>query len=231
MAKTRSSVLTLFLMVFALATSANAGITTYSGFDLGANAPGVNSNTAAASFDAAAPGDSIITFESAPLGPFASLTAAPGVTITGTDYYGSNQTIRNSTGCTNALCGNNTTSGGSQFLYVFGGTATFTFASPVTSFGAYFGGLQVDGINISFTDAGGPETVSLGPVDYNNGGFSFVGFTDTSAFSSVTVNAINDFISVDDVRYGATSQVPEPSTLLLLGSGLAGLVGLAWRKN
>ena len=232
MAKTRSIVLAMFLLVFTLATSANAGITTYSGFDIGANAPGVNSNTAAAQFDAAAPGDSIITFESAPLGSFTSLIAAPGVTLTGIDYYGNLQTIRNTTDCGNALCGGNTTLGGSQFLYVYGGTATFTFASPVTSFGAYISGNQVQGINLSFDD-GSSQQVLL-PYDYDNGGFSFVGFTDTSAFSSVTVDAAfphGDFISVDDVRYGAFSRVPEPSSLLLLASGLAGLAGLAWRKK
>ena len=216
-----------------LTGSAFAGITTYIGFDDGAGSrPLPNSDAAAASFDATTGNLPIITFESAPLGFFSSLAAAPGVTVTGTDYYGNQQSIINTPVCPPALCGFNTTIGGSQWLNVYGGFATFTFSSPISAFGAYITGNQVAGINLAFND-GSNQTVLI-PVDYSNGGAAFVGFTDSLAnITSVSVLAIapyGDFIGVDDVRYGAMSTVPEPGSILLLGSGLLTAAGLLRRK-
>ena len=69
------------------------------------------------------------------------------------------------------------------------------------------------------------------PGDFNNGGTAFVGFTDTAAnISSVTVNALNDIIGVDDVRYSFGTATPEPGTLMLFGSGILGLAGVIRRK-
>jgi hypothetical protein len=36
---------------------------------------------------------------------------------------------------------------------------------------------------------------------------------------------------MDNIRVTATSPVPEPSTLVLLSTGLIGLVAYAWRKR
>ncbi len=226
-----------FLAAFtalALAGSANAAIITYSGYDDGVSArPIPNSDAAAASFDAAASllgTEGIIDFESAPLGAFTNLTVAPGVTINGTDYLGSPQTITNSPSCASVLCGFNTTVSGSQFLDVNAGTVTFTFATPTSFFGAYIGGVQYTAETILFND-GSSETVTIpgGP----DGGMGFIGFTDEGELiSSITIstpnpdNTLGDFISVDDVRYetgAAVSGVPEPGTLVSAGFALAGL--------
>jgi hypothetical protein len=205
-----------------MTVSANAGIITFSGLDSGAGAsdPRPNSNTAAASFDASNPGLSIITFESAFfLGAFTNLTVAPGVVVNGSDFFSSPQTIINTPICDGAVCGFNTTAGGSQWLSMFAGSVTFTFASPINAFGAYLSGLQSEGLSMTFND-GAVQSVGL---PNPGGGVAFVGFSDTSAFSSVTINAINDIIGVDDVRAGTAGAVPEPATFGLLGAALAGL--------
>ena len=171
------------------------------------------SPSCAASFNSAAPGTSVIDFESA---------VPAGVSISG-------GSITNNSGC-GALCGFNTTSGGQNFLLLFGGSATFTFATPVNAFGFYVSGLQTDLVpteTLTFSD-GSSQTINIGPS--TGGGDGFVGFTDLSGVSSVTYNATNDVVAIDDVRYGALSAVPEPASFALFGAGLLGL-GLARRRR
>jgi hypothetical protein len=212
-----------------LGGSAFAGVATYSGFDIGTSsiATSPNSVAAAAAYYAATGSLPVIDFESAPLNGYTSLVIAPGVTLTGTTFFGGNQSIINTFVCAPAQCGYNTTPGGSQWADVYGGSITFSFATPISTFGAYFTGDQIAGIGLSFND-GSPQFVPL-PGDPNNGGTAFVGFVDTTAsFSSVTVTAYNDIIGVDDVGYGGVT--PEPGSLVLLGSGVLGIAGVLRRK-
>ncbi len=201
--------------------------TTYIGSDTGAGSASArpNADAAAAAFDLAAAPFALIAFESAPLGSFASLAVAADVTLTGSDINGMNQTIRDSPLCGN-LCGFNSTASGKQFAQGFGGSLTFTFASPIHAFGFYISGLQVAGETVTFND-GSPQSVSI--PNLTGGGIAFVGFTNASGFSDVTLTFINivgvsDIVGVDDVRYSApAASIAEPATLALLGSGLAGI--------
>jgi hypothetical protein len=225
--------------LFALVSAANAVPIIFSGADPNANStdPRPNSNAAAAAFDAAALAlgtNSIITFESAPVGPFSSLVIAPGVTLTGTNGGGGNQEIRNSPFSTpDRLFGYNTTAGGSQFASIFGGTLTFTFSTPIDTFGAYLSGVQANGEIITFSD-GSTQTIPI-PNPGATGGVEFFGFTDAGfQISSITINANTDsnqgdIIGVDDVRFGrpAGSSVPDAGgSVLLLSLGIVGLVGV-----
>jgi hypothetical protein len=220
-----------------LAITASAGPIVFSGTDPGANDtdPRPNSIAAAASFDAAvlalSQTDNIITFESATLGAFTSLTVAPGVTLTGSDVGDGPQTIVNApTGSPDSLFGYNTTASGSRFASFFGGTMTFTFATPVDAWGAYFTGVQLGGETITFND-GSSQTVGIPNV---GSGAEFVGFTDAGqSISSITINVGGDIVGMDDVRYsgpGSGSSVPEPATFGLFGIALAGIGILRRRK-
>lgn len=48
------------------------------------------------------------------------------------------------------------------------------------------------------------------------------------------VAAPNDFLGIDNVTFGrvsASAPIPEPSTMLLFGTGIVGLIGWQYRKN
>jgi hypothetical protein len=117
------------------------------------------------------------------------------------------------------LYGYNTTAAGSQFASAFGGSFTFTFEAKIRAFGLYVSGLQGGPSTISFND-GAPQVVNIPLID---GGIAFVGFIDPGAhIFSIQLEFGGDNIAIDDARYGV-APVPEPGTLALIGSGLAGL--------
>ena len=196
-------------LAMTIASPAAASIITYSGADnsVSTTAQMTNSNAAAASFNAAVPGASLLTFES----PLPSGTTISGGTVT-------------SSTC-GALCGFNTTAGGSNFLSLFGGTATFNFLTPINAFGFFVTGLQSNLVaqqTITFTD--GSSQILNTPFATGGGG-AFFGFTDFGAsISSVSFNATNDIVAVDDVRFSSVSAVPEPAAwaMMLLGFGAMG---------
>lgn len=236
---TKGAMLALAALALAFATApAQASLILFTGADDGAGslATAPNSTAAAASFDTAAGAlgiENTITFESAPLGSFTSLTLASGVTLTGANVNNNDQSIVNTTSninitppCSNATCGYNTTPGGSQFLLLFGGTATFSFSAGTDAFGAYLTGVQNAGETITFSD-GTSQSVDV-PNPGFNGGTAFVGFTDADkSIASITINVNNDIVGVDDVRY-VTPGVPEPASLALLGSAL---LALGWFRR
>ena len=237
-----SGIVVVALVIVFGANGASASIIQFQGGDAGANStdPRPVSNATAASFDAAAGAlgaINLITFESAPVGSFSSLVVAPGVTLTGTNLFGNPQSIRNTPmGTPDSLFGYDTTSGGRNFAALIGGTLTFTFATPIDAFGGYISGLQLSGETISFND-GSSQTIDLLNLG-SAGGVQFAGFTDAGRLiSSITLNATvglaGDDIGVDDVRYVASSAttVPEPTSLVLLGTGLVGMVLFRGRRK
>ncbi len=220
-------------------STSQASIITFVGQDDGAptSGPFPLSDAAQTSFETAAAAFgslNTITYESLAVGFYTPIAAAPGVSITlsagdfGNGFSGiSNTTVGN-------LYGFNTTPGGSQWLGFPEGSATFTFATPIHSFGTFLTGLQTifsdtTGLAITFND-GSPEL--LNPPINVNGGAEYFGFTDTSAFSSVTLTDTSaDAWGIDDTTYnGVPSTIPEPSSILLLGGALC-LITLKLRKK
>jgi hypothetical protein len=114
---------------------------------------------------------------------------------------------------------------------------TFSFASPIQAFGAYFSGVQnftTDTVNFSDGTSQVLDIPEAG-TSSSTGALDFVGFTDAGkSISSVTISAGTsgfDDIGVDDVRFGPVSAVPEPLTLSIFGAGVVGAAVLRRRKQ
>ena len=220
------------VLIAAAPMPASAALVSFTGEDIMAttSSPHPNADAAAAQFSTAAGPTGLITFESAPPGSFTNLTVAPGVTMSGSDINGHDQTIRNTSNFPPfpTLDGYNTTSSGANFVEEQGGTVTFTFATPIFAFGAFLTGIQnFTQDTVTFSD-GTSQTINVPEDGTSNsvGALDFVGFVDSGkSISSVTIFSGNngfDDIGVDDVRF-ASAAVPEPASWALMILGFIGL--------
>jgi hypothetical protein len=108
-------------------------------------------------------------------------------------------------------------------------TMTFAFATPVSAVGGFLnytldygpatiaawdaGGNLIESFNLTFATGGGTNT-----------GF-FYGFQESTPIKYFTLT--DSYVGIVNLT---TQAVPEPSSLLMLGSGVLGLLGIARRK-
>lgn len=93
-------------------------------------------------------------------------------------------------------------------------------------FGEFYGS---SGLNLSVTlDTGDSWVVSTVANDY-----SFFGITSDTSFTSLTLNADRNYAIMDNLSFAAAGNapVPEPATMLLFGTGLAGFAGSKIRRK
>jgi hypothetical protein len=120
---------------------------------------------------------------------------------------------------------------GPAFTYFLGAEgATITFDQPVTAFGMWFNANLNSG-QYGFTYPGGPAFTDS--TSYDTKTFVFVGVLADTPFSSVTftsTDAVNGVYNVPEMILATGAGVPEPSSILLLGtSALGAFAGLRKR--
>jgi hypothetical protein len=136
-------------------------------------------------------------------------------------------------------------------------TYTFTLASPATLSGAYLwnndqwgggGGTEdltnrgVKGYDILTSTDGATFTSVSGGVGYQlakcafgaNAATQWQAFAPTQAKYvqiAATSSWGSNYVGLSEVRFEGTASTPEPSTIVLLMTGLVGLIAYAWRKK
>jgi hypothetical protein len=110
----------------------------------------------------------------------------------------------------------------------------FDFSTPVNAFGFNMGASNEDWILRAYDSSSGIlEAFTLPQTWFSNAGDFFGIANPNIAYATLTqVTSVNepggiDYIIMDNFKYvtGQINSVPEPATMLLLGSGLLGLLG------
>jgi hypothetical protein len=195
---------------------------------------------AGASLVTSLPGGTVIALPAVDYFGGGPITFGPGITWTSTNCAACNQggsvfgyTVGYSflgngqwTGALGPMAGLND----STDFYGTTDTMTFTFANPVNAVGGFLNYVPFSSTptTIAVWDSNGNLIESYGLTFVTNGGNdegAFFGFLESGPIISA-FTLTDNYIGIVDL----TTATPEPSSLLLLGSGLLGVIGYGRRR-
>ncbi len=197
----------MFLAVFLVTGSASAYLITSSG-------------------DAAISGLGVIDFESQTAGTYTTLTIG-NVTFTGT-----NGTFD----ITNAYNGSyNSVGQSNQNTWTGTDAYRIDFATSVNAFGFNFGASDDEWLLNAYYSANNLLESHILPETYASNAGEYYGIASTGISYATLTQTYNhwtpvDYIFIDNFSPGPGNAVPEPGTMLLLGSGLLGMIGIRRKK-
>ena len=126
----------------------------------------------------------------------------------------------------------NTTIGGSRYLcldtdiFYQGSVSTFMFSEPVRGFGFDYTQLNQPATMPVITIASDVFPMALNPTPFEKVNPLFWGIISDMPFLSVTIDSgIDSGYGIDQLTMSTTAPIPEPSTALLIGVGVIGLLG------
>ena len=225
-----------------LPSALSAQVWVGSNFGGGVGGPRGNADGARAAYTAATGATLRTNLEGLAAGPVGGPTGIGGGIVASPDAFSSDNIV---VGGNSGELGYNTTFLGNTFYQHksanFGpgqSSVTLSFA-PVHSFGAYFTGLEwFYGVTTATWFDGSAMSHLLpdtGPDANGDAGIAFFGIETANAITSITFTTVDnsgrrDFWGIDDIYLNEHAVAPEPSSMIMLATGLIGVAALVRRR-